>query len=179
MAALECAKAYRNAQVYVARGGGYGEAVLSALRVAGYRNVGSELDAAKARQQRDTLGVTESAETRIKAMQAVSSMLQRGQDDIPSRDVIRCFGNCIVDRAGKIVARSGKDPMTGSPYQDEDLILTGHGNRLLDLLGPPPKWVTREKSVGEEFRERLERAGFRGVTTPKSSARQPLDVAKW
>jgi hypothetical protein len=101
----------------------------------------------------------------------VATMLQQGKDDIPSQEVIRCFSNCIVDPNGKIVARTG--------YHDEDLILTGHGNRILDLMGPPPAYLTREKSPSEDFREQLARSGFKSVQRPQSGWRGPVDIAKW
>jgi hypothetical protein len=171
MAAVEAAKTYGNAPIYVARGGGYGEAVLSAIRVSGYRNVAPDLVASRIKQTRQQLGVSETTETRIMAMNAVTAMLQRGQVDLPSHDVVTCFKNCIKDRNGKIVARTG--------WHDEDLVLTGHGNRLLDLLGPPMIFDTHPRLSGDDFREQLEREGWRNVRPPRSGWRGPRDIAKW
>ena len=169
-AAVDVATLYRGAQLYVARGGGYGEAVLSAARVLGYRNIGPDLDASRIRQV-SRLGGAETGESRIKAMNAVLAMLQRNETDMPSLDVVRCLKNCIVDGNGKIVARAG--------YHDEDLILLGHGERILDMLAKlSPLREPRPASSIDNFKRVMREAFGRDVIG--STRRSPLDdVPNW
>jgi len=141
-AAVEVARGYNNAELHVARGGGYGDSVLSAARVLGYWNLGRDRRAASAGRTAE-LGVVETATTRHQAMNAVAAMLQRGETRIPSRDVIRCLKNVIVNKDGKIEARPG--------FHDEDLILLGHGERILDGLGPMPERAEPENGARAAF----------------------------
>lgn len=171
-AGVKIAEAYGNGEFHVCRGGGYGDSVLSAARVLGYDNLGRDRAAANV-TRRSQLGISENETTRHQAMNAVTSLLQRGTTRIPSRDVIRCLRRVTV-KDGRIEGR-GKN-------KDEDMILLGHGDRLLDALGPLAEIVQRVSGSQQAFNQAFRNDfGFSpdGPRRSLGGGGQPLDPGRW
>lgn len=164
-ASIATAKLYGNAKICPLMGHA-GPQVLSNARVMGWRNFGHDVKPQRARQIDPHMGITESQRSRLDAMNAVIVMLQRGETDMPCLDVFQCFRNCIVDGSGKIVARPG--------HHDEDLVLTCHGERMLDSLQAlTPIRKPAEKTSMEAFGQALEDAFGRPVIRRHRTS--PLD----
>jgi hypothetical protein len=159
-AAVEVAKTYNQAAICVARGGGYGESVLSAIRQAGYSNLTSTVKDASIAQGGGQLGFTETHESRGRAIGALQQALTTGDAVIPSAAVISCLKNCIIDPHGKILA--------GPRGHDEDMICAGIALSIIQTRG---KWLSPVQEVVREsgMRDALKKTFGRDILRPKHS----------
>jgi hypothetical protein len=157
-AAVEVAKTYNNASICVARGGGFGESVFSAIRQSGYSNLTSIIRSESIGQSGNALGFTETHESRGRAIEALRQALTTGDAVIPSEDVISCLKNCIIDSKGKILA--------GPRGHDEDMICAGIALSIIQTRG---QWLPKVVQPAHEsgMRTALKGAFGRDVLSPK------------
>jgi hypothetical protein len=125
LACAELGRTYNDAPVAPLRGGGYAETVFSALRQVGYARFVALPQAGKRSSSAAVLGITESSTTRPLAIGAIEQALLTGEAEIPSREVIEAFADCVVDRGGRIVA----DPK--DPRLRQDFAIAGYALYLI------------------------------------------------
>jgi hypothetical protein len=112
------AKRYNNALVDVAMTGGYGEAVLTGLRVSGYWNINRQKYWDREQGAwASRLGYVEDEQFRGKIIGAIDRAIQTDSCVITIPDVIDSLIGCVVDENGRIVA--------DTKNHDEDLVLAG------------------------------------------------------
>lgn len=141
------ARRYGNALVDPAVTGGYGEAVLSGLRQAGYGRIFHQQTVTKPGDQRVQLGHTETETLRNECIGALEWALGGDAVLIESKAVIQCLRDCVKDERGKIVG----GPASG--WHDEDLICAGRGCWHI-LNRQPPKPAAPSIEPRSEWLER-------------------------
>lgn len=171
LAAVEAAKAFNNAKIYVLRGGGYGESVFSAIRTAKYHNLGVLPSSGKRKQTFTQLGVVESGDARAEAMTAIQDAMVQGSATINCADTVRCLMRCIVDETGKIVGKDGD--------HDEDLVLTGYALRICSSPAgaPSPLRDPDKMTSAQNFEAAYERSMGRPLRAPQTIG--PTDNGRW
>jgi hypothetical protein len=119
------ARQYNHATVDPESTGGWIEGVLAGLRASDYGNIAHEQ-----RQEREEFRVESGFRTTHQSRNAMIGEIQTWIDsyaagvkyaNCPSRGVIQCLLDCVMDENGKVLAAPG--------YHDEDLILWGQGLR--------------------------------------------------
>jgi len=120
------ARQYNDALVEPETTGGWGEGVLRGLAEMGYGNVGHERVELDPGRWRNELGFRTTVQSRPGMIAAVQEWAERAAAGLhyaacPSRAVIECLMDTILDANGKAVGGPG--------VHDEDLILFGQGLR--------------------------------------------------
>lgn len=126
------ARQYNNAVVDVESADRWGVGVFDGLHASKYGNRAKELRQLREGEWVEDLGFKNTAQTRPQIIAAVQAWVDARRSGVkygncPSRKVIECLLDCILDEAGKIVGAPG--------IHDEDLILWGEGLRRTVKLG--------------------------------------------
>lgn len=124
-------KRYNNAVLDPLTTGGYGEALLQAIRYRKYTTLARSRVEIRPGEWENRVGTVETHDLRGKIIGAVERELLSGRFDCPSAEVVQCLMDCTVDENGKILASPGS--------HDEDLICWGRGCVWLDQWKAPEK----------------------------------------
>lgn len=166
MAAAIIAKRYRNALVDVEMNGGYGEAVLTGLRVSEYWNMNRQQYFDRSTSQwASRLGFNNDETFRGKMVGAVDRALKTDSCIILSADVIDALIGCIKDENGKILA--------DTKNHDEDLILAGAAQVFIGNQSDRPE-IAEEPRL--DFEETLAREMGR---LPDPMEPEPIIMERW
>lgn len=149
------ARQYNNALIDPETTGGWGEGVLRGISESRYGNISKarkELQPGKFSVELGFKTTHESRGAMISAIQAWIDAWGRGvrYASCPSREIIQCLKDVILDETGKPVAAPG--------FHDEHLILRGQGLRRAALrLGTPareamPARLSRDERLVREIR---------------------------
>lgn len=177
------AKEYGNALVDIDVTGGYGDAVLSALNDAGYRNIAHDTVPVAHGKARTTLGFTIGPHTRAQFVTAiqealVASAAGHGYVLVESEDVVRNLLDMVMDKDGK--------PITTPGLHDEDFVLFGRACWRALRKGTPPERVRNEPTKGQlaldAYRRSIglppqRRSGRRVRPKPRRAPRGALPLA--
>lgn len=138
------ARQYNNAQIQPEVNDGWGLTVLRGIHESHYGNIGSERRLLSAGEWSNEVGFRTTQSSRADMMGAIQAWLQAWKAGVrygkcPSRKVIECLLDAVLDEKGKPVAAPGR--------HDEDLILRGQSLRKAVLrsgmvapdLQPMPK----------------------------------------
>lgn len=166
MAAAMLGKRYGNALVDPAVTGGYGESVLTGLRVADYWNINrQEFFDRETKEWASRLGYNEDQAFAAKIRGAIDRAILTDSCEIPSADVISCLTHCQFDENGKIVGEY--------KYPDEDLVLAGAAQLFIGNQSERPE-VAEEPRL--DFEETLAREMGR---RPEPDAHEPVVIERW
>ncbi len=163
-AMVKLARRYNDAVCDPLVTGGYGEALLSAIRVQGYGNLTHDRIETRPGHWQNRVGTTENHELRGKIVGAVERAVLTGQCDIPSASVIACLM--------KVRVKDGKVQAIGRGH-DEKMICAG---RALLYLGEPPREIA--KPIREEKPKILTMADImraQGGVIRKPNSRRTLE----
>lgn len=157
----QVARRYGRAEVDPAVTGGYGEAVLSGLTDEKCTTIARNTTQTAPGKMASVLGFNESMETNNQWRGAVERALMVGDVTIPSREVVQCFLDLVVNDRGKILAGPG--------YHDEDWVCAG---RAIERLAnrPPMKKLERPARRRNIFKQLV------GMTKPKGYTPKVMDA---
>lgn len=166
MAAAILARRYNNALVDPAVTGGYGETVLTGLRVSEYWNVNrQEFFDRETKEWASRLGYNEDQAFAARIRGAIDRAILTDSCEIPSADVISCMMHCQFDENGKIVGEY--------KYPDEDLVLAGAAQVFIGNRSQRPE-VAEEPKL--DFDEAWARENGR-LTDPLEP--DPVVIERW
>jgi len=142
--AASLARQYNNGVVQPEVNDGFGMTVLTGIRDSRYGNIGYEMRELTPGQWSKEYGFRTTPKTRPGMMGAIQAWIESWRSGVryancPSRAIIECLLDCIVDESGKPIAAPG--------LHDEDLILWGQGlrravtrsGRHIPDIAPKPK----------------------------------------
>jgi len=160
------ARRYNQALITPLVTGGYGESILTGLRLAGYHKIGVQRTERAPGKWDTRLGVTETAALRAKAIEGIEAALQSDSILVESAAVVQCLKDCVVDANGKVLAGPG--------YHDEDMVLLGMAALEVGTRNAPSLPVERVPSP----KELLEREA-RGLPARPLVPRPPVVRDRW
>lgn len=175
-AAYQASEAFGGCPIDPLNTGGYAGEAIARLSQLGFRRWWVDpTETTRRHKLQERIGHAETAHSRPRAIGAVQAAIQSGSMIWPSRAVIQCFKDCVVDSAGKVVA---------SDYShDEDLVLAGRGAYICENFAEhlPAKPGPRISTSADVFVSEINRMFGRDVMNGHP-IRGPLDVdggAKW
>lgn len=125
---------YGRAEIDPAVTGGYGEAVLTGLADEKYTNLARDTTRVRPGAMSGSVGYDETRKMKNAWRGAVERALLVGDVTIPSREVVQCFMDLVVDANGRIMA--------GPRAHDEDWSCAG---RAIERLSNRPTVLPRER----------------------------------
>lgn len=140
--------------------GGYGEAVLQALRSRGVYHMVRDRVEIRPGEWQERVGTIETHELRGKIIGSIERAIDTGEMVCPSAEIVTCLMECIVDK-GKVVAAPGS--------HDEDMICLGRAMLFMGQWEAPEKSKPALKRYEPVFDKLLEKSlGYK----PRTQARR-------